>query len=61
MSTHGQNDMLIGYLIGLVVALVLTIVTFTALQDHWKADAVKHGKAEWAANANGSPEWRWKP
>lgn len=29
-------------------------------KDHWRREAVKNGHAQWVADANGRPEWRWK-
>jgi hypothetical protein len=44
----------------LLVALIAFAATHYVLDNHWKAEAVKHGAAEWVSGEDGTAEWRWK-
>ena len=46
----------IAFVIGLVVAFLLTIVSTNA---YWKTECVSRGAAEWLVDDSGATEFKW--
>lgn len=58
MLEFSAGELLAACALTLILTLLLTLSTSTRA---WKADAVRHGAAEWIMNPHtGDPQWRWK-
>lgn len=64
MDSKATNDdfgagMLVGFIVGLLLALGLAAMAMSCLSHSWKLDAVKHNAAQWVTTESGNVSWMW--